>query len=171
MKEDVSLELAEEEQRERARIGLADRAGLHGAREVVREDLHGAARRDLFRARVERHDQRGGVHLHRDGGEDDFAEEGEETAGELAEHVARVGFRIELGQRFHEFGQGDGARAHGRAEELLLGIEVAEDGRGRDVERPGDVGQGGGGEPARGEGGAGSVENLVAGDARRSAHR
>lgn len=36
MEEDVGLELAEEEERERMRIGAADRAGFHRPSEVVR---------------------------------------------------------------------------------------------------------------------------------------
>ena len=170
MKEDVGLELAEEEERERVRIGAANRAGFHGAREVAGQECHRAARRNLFGARVEGDHDRRGVHLHGDGGADDLAEEGQEAACELAEHFARIRFRIELRQRGDELRDGDRARGHRGAEQRLLGIEVAQDGRGRDVERFGDVGQGRRGEAARGESGAGGVEDLVSRDARRAAH-
>ncbi len=170
MKEDVSLELAEEEERQRVRVGAADRARFHGPREIAGQEFHRAARRNLLGARVEGNDHGGGVHLHGDGGADDLAEEGEESSRELGEHDARVGFGIELRQSSDELGDGDRARGHRGAEERLLGVEVAEDGGGRDVERSGDVGQRGGGEAARGEGCAGGVEDLVSRDARRAAH-
>jgi hypothetical protein len=170
MKEDVSLELAEEEERERVRIGAANGAGFHRAREVVREQFHRAARRNLLGTRIEGNDHRGGVHLHGDGGTDDLAEEREESSRELAQDCARIGFGIEFRQSGDELGDSDRARGHRGAEERLLGIEVAEDGRGRDIERSGDVRKGGGGEAARGEGGAGGVEDLVSRDARRAAH-
>ena len=170
MEEDVSLELAEEEERQRARLGAADRAGFHGAREVIGEHADHAARRHFLIARIERHDQRGGVHLHGDRGADDVGEERDQALRELGEHDARVGFRIELRQREHEVRNGDRARGHGGAEERLLGVEVPEDGLGGDVEGFGDVGQRRRREPARLERGAGGVEDLRARDARGTAH-
>ena len=56
MHEDVTLKLAGEEQRQRTRIATTDRAGIHCATEVVREDAQAAPRRRFIRARVERHD-------------------------------------------------------------------------------------------------------------------
>ena len=43
MKEDVGLELADEQDGQRARLGRADHAGADGTREVVGEDADGAA--------------------------------------------------------------------------------------------------------------------------------
>ena len=170
MKEDVGLELADEEERERARIGLADHARFDGAGEVVGEDADGHARRDLFVLRIERDDERGRVHLHRDRGTDHGAEERDHAAGELAEDDAWIGGRVERLHRDEEVGRRDAAVAHRGPEELLLGVEVAEDGRGRDVERGCDLGQRGRREAARAEGAARGFEDLFAGNARWTAH-
>lgn len=110
------------------------------------------------------------MHLHGDGRADDLAEERKEFSRELGEHDARIRFRVEPGQGRDELGDGDRACGHRGAEERLLGIEVPEDGRGRDLERAGDVRERRRGEAARGEGGAGGVEDLVSRDTRRSAH-
>ena len=170
MKKDVGLELADEEQRECARIGLADDAGADGAAEVVGEDADGPARRDLVVLRVERDDEGRRVHLHGDRGADDVAEEGDHAAGELAEDHARIGGGVEGRDRGDEVGRGDAAIAHRHREELLLGGEVAEDRRGSHVERARDVREGRRGEPAGAEGDAGGLEDLLAGNARRTAH-
>jgi hypothetical protein len=170
MQKHVSLELSEEEQGQGAGIGGADGAGFHRPGEVVGEDADGAARRDLLVARIEGEHERRRVHLHGDGGADDSAEERHHAQGELAQHDARLGRGIELGQGEDELRHGDGARAHRRVEESLLGIEVPEDGRGRDFQRRGDVRQRRGGEAARAEGGPRGIEDLIATDAWWSAH-
>ena len=170
MQKDVGLELAEEKEGQGAGIGVADSARFHGPGEVIGEDADGPARRDLLVARVERQHERRGVHLHGDGGADDAAEERDHAQGELAQDHAGIGRGIELGQGEDELRHGDGARAHRNVEEGLLGIEVAKDGRGRDFQRRGDVGQGGGGEAAGAEGGPCGVEDLIAADACWPAH-
>lgn len=170
MGEDVALDLPEKEQGQGAGIGMADGAGLHGPAEVIGEEAQHAAGGNFLAVRVERHDQRGGVHLHGDGRADDGAEERDGAAGELPQHISRIGGGVDHGQGQGELRDGNGPRAHGGAEEGLLGVEVAEDGRGRDLERPGDVGQGGGGEAAGAEGGPGGVEDLVLGDPGWTAH-
>jgi hypothetical protein len=170
MQKHVSLELSQEQQGQRARIGGADRAGLDGAREVFAEDADRTARRDLLIVRIEWDDQRRRVHLHRDRGADDGAEKREHATGEIAQHVAGIGCGIERRQRHDEVGDDDPPRAHGRMEESLLGVEVPQDCGRRDVECLRDVGKRRGREPARTESGAGSVEDLFARDARRSAH-
>jgi len=98
MEEDVSLQLAEEEERQGLRIAAADGAGLHGAGEVAGQEAERPAGRDLLVVRVERHDHRRGVHLHGDGRAEDLAEERHEAAGELAHHLARIGLRVEVRQ-------------------------------------------------------------------------
>ena len=170
MEEDVSLELAEEEERQRPRLGATDRAGLHGAREVIGEHADHAARRHFLIPRIERHHERGGVHLHGDRGADDVGEERDQAFRELGERDAGIGLGVELRQCEDEVGNGDGARGHGSAEERLLGVEVPEDGRGGDVEGFGDVGQRRRRESPRLERGSGGVEDLRARDARRAAH-
>ena len=170
MKEDVGLELAEEKERERARFGLTNPAGADGAGEVVGEDADRMARRDLLVLRVERDDQRRRVHLHGDRGADDAAEERDHAARELGENDARIRGRVEVGQRGDELGRGDAPVAHRGGEELLLGLEVAEDGCRGDVELAGDVGEGRRSKPACAEGGTGRLEDLYAGDARRTSH-
>lgn len=163
MKEDVGLQLAEEEEGQRLRIGAADGAALHGAPEVVGQQADDAARRHVFASWIEWHRERRGVHLHGDRGADDAGEERDEAPGEVGQGDARIFVRIEAGQL-------QDLRGHGGAEERLLGVEVLEDGRGGDVQRLGDVRQRGGREPARLEGGAGGFEDLVARDARGTSH-
>lgn len=91
MDENVGLQLAEKEKRERARIGGPDGAGSDGALEVFAEETDRAARRNLFRLRVERHDERRRVHLHRDGRTDHGAEERDHAPREVAQHDAGIG--------------------------------------------------------------------------------
>lgn len=170
MGEDVALQLADEEQRQRARIAAADRSRFHGAAEVIGEEPQGAARRNLFVVRIEGNDDRRRVHLHGDGGTQDGADEGNGLPREVAEDDARVRRRIRPGQRQHEVGHGNVARAHRRAEELLLGIEMAQDRRRRDAQLAGDVGERRGREAARAECAARGIEDLIARNARRTAH-
>ena len=170
MKEDVGLELADEEDGQRARIGFADHAGADRAREVVGEDADGVTRRDFLVLRIERHDQRGRVHLHRDRGADDGGEERDHAPRELGQHDARIGRGVERQHGRDEIRRGDGAAAHRRVEELLLRIEVAEDRGGRDVDLGGNLRESGGREAARAEVAAGGGEDLIARDARRASH-
>jgi len=175
MKEDVGLELADEEEREGARLdpvadGLADDARAHRAGEVVGEDADRAARRNLLVFGIERNDDGGRVHLHCDRGTDDVAEERDELAREVAEHDARIGRGVEAGHGHDEVGRSDAAVAHRGGEELLLGLEVAEDGRGCDVERARDLRESRRRKAACSEGEARGFEDLFAGDARRAAH-
>lgn len=170
MNEHVGLELADEEKGHRARVAAADRAGVHGPTEVVRGDAQAAARRCLLLMRVERNDEGGRVHVHGDGRTDDGGHERDELLGEAAQDDARVGRGVDAGEVFDERRNGEGPRAHRRGEELLLARAVAEEGRGRDVERSGDLGEGRRGEAALGERGPGGVEDLIAGDAGRAAH-
>jgi len=175
MQEDVRLELAEKEERERARIAAADRSGVHRASEVPAHHREHAPRRRLLGVRIERNDERslprGQMHLHGDGRAEDHADERNELLREAAEDDARisrcVGAREVLDERRH----GDVPRAHRGVEQFLLRWEVAEDGRGRDGEIGGDVGKRGGGKPAVGERESRAVEDLRAADARRTAHR
>ena len=170
MKEDMGLELAEEEQGERARICLADDTGANGPGEVVGEDPDRAARWNLLVLRIEGHDDGGRVHLHGNRGADDVAEEGDHPAGKLTEDDTRIGGCVESGDGGDEVGRGDAAIAHRRGEQLLLRREVAEDRRGRDVERAGDVGQRRRREAAGTERDARGLEDLIARDARRASH-
>jgi len=175
MDEDVRLELAEEQQGQRARIGAADDAGLDRAAKVRGGDAQHAARRRVLVLRVEGNDERGLprglMHLHGDGGADHGADEGDELLGEAAEHEARIGGRVDARELVDEGRDDEGARAHRRGEEVLLGAEMAKDRGRRDLQLGRDAGERGGGEAALGEGGARGFEDLIAGDTRRTAHR
>jgi len=162
--EDVGLDLAHEQERQRVRVGAADRAGLHGTGEVIGEDAQRAARRDVLALRVERHHHRRGMHLHGDGGTNDRTDERDRAFCEIAQDDARVRGGVDCRQVDDELGDGDGTRAHRGAEESLLRIEVAEDGRGRDFKRAGNVRQRRSSEAARAEGRTSGVEDLIAGD-------
>jgi hypothetical protein len=164
MEEHVRLQRAEEEQRECAWIAAADGAGFHPAGEVLSEQAEDAARRHVVVAQIEGDHEGRGVHLHGDGRADDVGEERDQALREIGQGDARVVVRVKAGQR-------QDARGHGGAEERLFGVEVPEDGRGSDLERFGNVGQGGRREPARLEGGAGGVEDLFSRDARWTGHR
>ena len=170
MDEDVRLELPQEEESQRVRIGPSHGAGSHRAREIVGQQAQRAARWDLVVVRIKGHDHGRGVHLHGDGGTNDGAEEWHQASREIAEGLAGIGLRVELRQGRDELRGGDGPRAHGGVEQHLLRVEVAEDGRRRDVQRLGDVAERRRRESARAEGAAGGVEDLFAGDARGSAH-
>lgn len=174
MNEDVGVQLGDEEQGQRARVGLAEAARLHGAGEVADHDGEAAARRALFIVRVERNDHRGLprvlVHLHGDGRTDDLHDERDELLGEAAQDDARIGIARRAAELLDIRGHADVRAAHGRGEEGLLGVEVAEDGGRRDAERPGDVGQRGAAESLLREDGAGGVEKLLAADAWWSSH-
>ncbi len=168
------MELADEEQRHRAGISLADDTGLHGPAEVVGDQAERAPRRCFFRGRIERNDQRGlpraHVHLHGDRRPDDRLQERHDLLRESAQDDARVGSGIALDEVLESFREAQLARAHGRGEQLLLRGEVAEDRRGGDAEVSGDVGEGGRGEAALGERCLGGVEDLLARNARWTAH-
>lgn len=170
MDEDVGLQLAEEEEGQRPGVDAADRARGDGSAEVFGEDADRAVRGDLLVMGVEGDHEGRRMHLHRDGRADDCAEERDHTPGEVAQDGARVRGRVEIRERCDELRHLDRARAHRGVEEGLLGLEVTEDGRGRDIQGAGDVREGGGREAARGEGGPGGVEDLGASDARGSAH-
>ena len=175
MDEDVRLKLAEEEQRERARIGAADRPRVDGALEVAADRSEHEPRRRLRGTSIERNDERrlprGEMHLHRDRGADDRADERDELLGETSEHDPRIHRRIDARQLFDERRHADVARAHRGAEELLLRRHVPQNRRRRDAEIVGDVGQRRGGKSAIGEGVSGGFEDLFAGDARGASHR
>lgn len=174
MDEDVRLELAEEQQRQRARIGGADDAGVDRAAEVAGGDTENAARRRVLIVRVEGNDERGLprglMHLHRDRGADDRADERDELLREAAQHDARIGRGIDARELVDERRDDQIARAHRRGEKLLLGREMAQDRRRGDLQLRGDVRQRRAGEAALGEGRAGGFEDLLAGDARWTSH-
>lgn len=174
MDEDVRLELAHEEQRHRPRAAAADRAGVHGPAEVVGEDAQAAARRRFGAAGIERHDDgglaRAEVHLHGDGGADHVLHERHDLLGETAQDDARVCGAVDGRQLFDARRDGDLASARGGGEELLLRGEVPQKRGRRDADFAGHVGQRRAGEAARGEGPAGGVEDLIAADARWTAH-
>ena len=98
------MQLADEEERHRARISLADDACFHGPAEVFGNDPHRSPRRRLLGGRVERHDQRGlprtHVHLHGDGGRDHRLQERHDLLGEAAQHESRIFRGIDVKQLF-----------------------------------------------------------------------
>lgn len=170
MDEDVRLQLADEEQRQRIRIAAAHGAGLHRALEVIGEQPQRAPRWDLFRLRVERHDEGRRMQVHGDRRTDHGADERDDLVREIREHDARVALRIRRREIEDEIRQVDPARAHRRAEERLFRIEVPEDRGRRDPELARDVRERRAGEAARAERAASGVENLIARDARRASH-
>lgn len=170
--EDVRLQLAHEEERERARVAAAHGAGVDAAAEVVADHANGHARRALLVFGAERQLEsglRGEVHLHRDRGADDAADERDDLMREVTQHDARV-FGSVGGGEIVEEGRDHGAARHRAHEELLLGREVAQDRGGGHAEGAADVGEGGAVEAAGDEDRTGSVEDLVAGDARWASH-
>ncbi len=172
--EDVRLELPHKEQRHRPRVAAADRSGIHGAAEVIGEDAQPAPRRRLSAGGVEGHDDgglaRAEVHLHDDGGADHALHEGHDLLGEAAQDDARIGRCVDGGQLFDARRDGDLAAAGGGGEELLLRLEMPQE-RGRgDADVLGHIGERGAGEAAGDEGPAGGIEDLIAADARWTAH-
>lgn len=173
MEEDVSLQRPHEEQRRGARIADPQTAGGGGTAEVVGDDGEAAARRAV--GLVERQDQRRPprvlVHGDDDAGGDDPLGERDELLGDAAEDGARIGVGGGGGE-LEDAGRRLEHRTalHGLVEEGVLGVDVAEERRGGDVQLAGDVGQGGGGEAFGGEDAAGGVEDLIAADARGASH-
>lgn len=111
------------------------------------------------------------MHLHRDRGADDRADERDKLLGEAAQHDARVVRAGSARELFHERRDGDVARAHRRREKLLFRGEVPQDRRRRDAQARGDVRKRRCREAARGKGVARGMKNLFAADPRRSSHR
>lgn len=175
MNQHVRLERSHEEERRGVRVFRLDHARFDGALEVVGDDAQAAPRRTVVALWIEGDDQgglaRALVHGHGDARADDPAHEGDESLGEPAEHDARILGGVGLQQLE------DAARwtdqltlVHRRVEEVLLGLEVAEDRRWGDGEAPGDVGEGRAVEAAGGECVTRGVEDLIAVDARLAAH-
>ena len=171
MDKDVAEQRAHEEQRCRARILDAQRTRLAGPAEVPRHDRKGLAGRAVVGAGGERkHERRSRtiVEIDSDVLRDRVRREGNPFLREAPENSARIrrvgGLEIE-----DALGQDDGA-PHGLVEEGLLRFEVPEDRRRRDAELAGDVGECGGLDPLQGKDAPGGVEDLVARDARRTAH-
>jgi hypothetical protein len=170
MEEHPSLQRSHEQQRGGAGIADAQTSRGRGAAEVVGHDGKAAARRAvrLIERQYQRSAPRVSVHGHDDAAGDDVLGKGDELRGEAAEDDARVGVaggRGQVGDRGRDLDP-----LHGLGEELVLGVDVAQERGGGDVELAGDVGQGGGGEALGGEDAAGGVEDLIAADARRAAH-
>jgi hypothetical protein len=166
----VRVERPHEEERRGARIVDAHAAGRGGAGEVVRDDRDAAAGRAVGRVGVERHDERPRppVHVDDDVLGDALLGERHEPLREAAQHGARVVLRgvhtLELGdERWN-------APTHRGEEERLLRAEVPEDGRRRDAELAGDVGERRAVEALRRERLARRREDLIAADPRGSAH-
>lgn len=172
MQEDVGLKVTDEDQCQRPRVGPPDGAGVHGPGEVIRQQAQRAARRDVLGGHVEGEDDRARtqMHLHGYGRPDHRADERNDLLGERAQDHARIGGRIGGRERRRPLRNLHVMRAHGRGEERLLGREVPEDGCRRHSEHDGDVRQGRALEPPLGEAAPGGLEDLVAGDARRTAH-
>lgn len=172
VRKDVGLQLAHEEERERAWIAAAHDAGIDAAAEVVADDPQRDPRRAplVFRAEGKLEGGLGGeMHLHRDRRADDPAKERDDTLGELPEHQARVLGGIHR-RELVEHRRDHRSTRHRAHEELLLRREVPQDRGGGDAEAPADVGERGAVEPAGDEDRAGGIEDLVAGDARWAAH-
>jgi hypothetical protein len=122
MEHHVRLERAQEEKCEGARVALADHAGVHRAAEVIGHDHEPAAGRAVRRFRIERHHDRAGLLVHIDGDvlADDFLDERNELLGDTAQHAARIGPGVDVFQPDDERRRTRQARAHRRAEQLLL---------------------------------------------------
>jgi hypothetical protein len=175
--ENVGLKRAHEDQCGRPGVVQPHDAGRGGTAEVVLDDGQTASGRALAAAGIERHDERRGlrtaVHVDGDVLPDDALNEGDEALGDAAQDFARIGGSgIDGGELANEIRHVDGrSAAHGRREEGLLGVEMAQDSRGRDVELERDVSQSRGLEPFGGEDAPGRGQQLIAGDSRRPSHR
>lgn len=172
MEEDVRKQRPHEQKRRRAWILDADDAGLPGPPKVSRHDLQSPARGAVDAARVERHEERGVglfVHAQHEVLPDRRPGERHPLLGDTAQDDPRIGRGV------HVLQVGDAGRkldvaVHGRVEQRLLGVEVAEDGRRGDVQLRGDVGERGRSKPFLGEYVARGLEDLLPMDARRSSH-
>lgn len=174
MKKDVSLQRSHEEQRRGARIADFQSARDYRPPEVVGDDGEAAAGWAVAFG-IEGKNECGalctGVHGHHDVRSDHGLGEGDELLGHAAEDDAGIGVRGSGGQVADAGGRLDHVAAvHGLGEEGVLGIDVAEEGGGGDVQFAGDVGEGGGGKALRGEETPGGGEDLIAVDARRATH-
>ncbi len=104
---------------------------------------------------------------------DDFLDERNESFADIAQDHTRVrGRRIDRGKLADEVRHVDRrSAAHGLGKKGLLGIEMAEDSGGRDLEPERDVSQSRGLEALRGEDATCRCQQLLARDSRRSSHR
>ena len=110
------------------------------------------------------------MHVNRQVLGDGVGDEGDELFGQAAQYHARIlgaAGGLEMDDRRRHL---DVPRAHGRGEEGLLGVGVAEEGGGSDAELFGDVGERRGLVALRGEDAAGGLEQSFAGDRRRASH-
>jgi hypothetical protein len=165
---DVRVDRAHEQEGGGAGVKVPDAAGVHGPAEVVGDEGDTLTRGAVRVVAVEREDELLGPGLHEDGHglADDALAEGDEAAGQRAEHIARIFLGgVDVLQLEDEARRRGHARLHGGGEEGLLAVEVAEDGGGRDPELAGDVGQRGAVEALFAEDAAGRLEEGVAGDA------
>ena len=164
MEHHVRLERAQEEECEGARIASADHAGIHRAAEVIGHNHESAAGRAVRRFRIERHDDRARllVHVHGDVLADDFLDERDELLSDAPQDPARIGPGIDVFQADDERRRPRQARAHRRAEELLLRSGMTQDGSRRDVQLAGDVGERRRIEALRGEDAARGLQQLFA---------
>ena len=171
MKKDPGLERAHEEERGGARAFHAHDARRLRAAEVAFDQAQPAAGRAVLRGGVEGDDHRRGLRVHVDGDvrAHHLHDKGDEAFRDVAQDDARIGARVDCFQLLEDRGERR-VGEHRLAEELLLGGDVAEDRRGRDLQRGGDVGQRRGFEALRGEDAAGFEEEPFAGDGGRASH-
>ena len=168
----VRLKRSHEQKCERPRIAAADDARPHRPREIVGDDGDAAARRTVFRGGVERHDERTGalVHVHGDVLGNDFFHERHEALGDASQHDAGIAVGVHVLEIEDELRRRGDARAHRCAEEVLFRPGVAQDGRGRDPQLAGDVGERCGVETLRRKHVPRRFQELLAGDPRRASH-
>jgi hypothetical protein len=171
MDEDVAEHGPHEEHGGGARIIDADRARFVGAAKVAGDDRERFARGAVVGSGSEREHERGAravVKLDGDVLRDRRRRERDPFLGKPAQHdssVRGIGcLQVEDALRQ------DHGPAHGLVEEVLLGLEVTQDRRGRDAEDAGDIGEGRRLEPFQGKDVTRRIEDLRPGDARWTAH-
>ena len=168
----VRLERPHEQQRKGARIAAADDARVHRPSKVISDDGKDAARRAVLRIGIERHHERTRALMHVDGdilGNDLFHER-HETLGDASKDHARIAARVDVLEIEDELRRRGDARAHRRAEEVLLRPRMPQDGRGSNAQLARDVGECRGIEAFGREHAPCGFQELLAGDPRRPAH-
>lgn len=120
-----------------------DHAGFLRTAEVVGDEAEAFPRRILLVGRIERDDDRRAqplVHRNHQMLGDGVAGERYPLFGDAPKNDPRIGGRVDLRQVENARRKGNG-RSHRRLKKRLLGGEVPQDGRRRDMQLGGDVGQ------------------------------
>ncbi|HJW95381.1 MAG TPA: hypothetical protein VJ901_17315, partial [Thermoanaerobaculia bacterium] len=128
VREDVALQRAHEKERGGVRIADAHHACFGSAAEVVGDDFQSAPRRIVGLGIERQHERRAvrrRVHGDDDPRREHFLDERHEAFGDVAQHDARIGFRIDVRQLEDAGGRIEQhAALHRQTEQRLLRIDV-----------------------------------------------